>query len=85
MSTDIPASGHRVRAQRPACAAAPRCASGPSPALLTIALVADRLAVSSRRVRRLIDRNELPVHRIGRAARISEDDLARYLASTRHG
>jgi excisionase family DNA binding protein len=56
----------------------------PCPALLTIALVADRLAVSPRHVRRLIERAELPAHRIGSAVRISEDDLARYLASTRH-
>ena len=47
-------------------------------------MVADRLAVSPRHVRRLIERGELPVHRIGSAVRISEDDLARYLASTRH-
>ena len=46
-------------------------------------MVADRLAVSQRHVRRLIDRAELPVHRIGGSVRISEDDLARYLASTR--
>jgi excisionase family DNA binding protein len=55
----------------------------PSPALLTVAMVADRLAVSPRHVRRLIARSELPVHRLGRAVRISTDDLARYLASTR--
>jgi excisionase family DNA binding protein len=47
-------------------------------------MVADRLMASSRHVRRLIDRAELPVHRIGSLVRISEDDLARYLASTRH-
>ena len=46
-------------------------------------MVADRLTVSQRHVRRLIDRGELPVHRIGSLLRISEDDLARYLASTR--
>jgi excisionase family DNA binding protein len=86
MSATTPPAGPRARAQCPARAEAPQPqrASDPSPALLTIALVADRLTVSSRHVRRLIERGELPVHRIGRVVRISEDDLARYLAGTRH-
>ena len=53
------------------------------PALLTLEMVADRLAISLRSVRRLIDGNELPVHHIGGTRRVSEDDLARYLAGTR--
>jgi excisionase family DNA binding protein len=45
--------------------------------------VALRLGVSERHVRRLIASGELPVHRIGRAVRVSEDDLARFLAARR--
>ena len=55
----------------------------PPPALLKLGMVADRLAISPRGVRRLIDRKELPVHYIGSSRRVSEDDLARYLAGTR--
>ena len=55
----------------------------PPPALLKLEMVADRLAISPRGVRRLIDQKELPVHHIGGSRRVSEDDLARYLAGTR--
>ena len=48
------------------------------------AAVARRLDVTVRTVRRLIAAGELPVHRIGRAVRVSEDDLARFLAARRH-
>ncbi len=48
------------------------------------AAVALRLGVSLRTVRRLIAAGALPVHRIGRAVRVSEDDLARFLAARRH-
>jgi excisionase family DNA binding protein len=64
----------------PAAAASPR----PSPALLTIEDVAAQLAASDRHVRRLIERGELPVHRIGRLVRVSPDDLARLIAASRH-
>ena len=64
----------------PAAADSPR----PSPALLTIDDVADQLAASTRHVRRLIARGELPAHRIGRLVRVSPDDLARFLAASRH-
>jgi excisionase family DNA binding protein len=47
--------------------------------------VARRLDVSVRTVRRLIAAGELPVHRIGRAVRVSADDLARFLAARRYG
>jgi excisionase family DNA binding protein len=46
--------------------------------------VAGRLDVSVRTVRRLIAAGELPTHRIGRAVRVSADDLARFLAARRH-
>ena len=56
----------------------------PAPALLlTIEDVADRLAVSTRTVRRLIEAGELAVHRIGRAVRIAEADLQSYLRRVR--
>jgi excisionase family DNA binding protein len=55
----------------------------PSPVLLTVVQVADHLGASTRHVRRLIARGELPVHRFGRLVRISPDDLARLIAASR--
>lgn len=55
----------------------------PSPKLLDIGAVAQRLNVSCKTVRRLIARGELPVHRIGRLHRVSEIDLDTYVASRR--
>jgi len=52
--------------------------------LLTVEEVAKRLSVALRTVRRLIDRGELPAHRIGRMVRISEDDLERYIRGSRN-
>ena len=54
-----------------------------SPGLLDVNAVAQRLNVSSKTVRRLIARCELPVHRIGRLLRVSEIDLDNYVASRR--
>jgi len=45
--------------------------------------VAKRLAVSIRSVRRLIAAGALPVHKFGESVRISEADLAAYIASCR--
>jgi excisionase family DNA binding protein len=42
------------------------------PHLLTIDGVAKLLAVSIKTTRRLIDRGDLPIHRIGRQIRVSE-------------
>lgn len=56
----------------------------PALVLLDAAVVAERLGLSLRSVRRLIARGELPVHRLGRAVRVSEDDLVRFLAARRH-
>ena len=54
------------------------------PALLTTDEVAECLGSSTRHVRRLIARGALPVHRIGKKlVRISQDDLARLIASCR--
>lgn len=55
----------------------------PSPQLLTVAEVAERLAISERTARRLIKSGELVTHRIGRAVRISEADLAAYVKGAR--
>jgi excisionase family DNA binding protein len=51
--------------------------------LLDVDAVATRLGVSSKTVRRLIDRGELAVHRIGRLLRVSEPDLHNYVARRR--
>ncbi len=52
--------------------------------MLTVEQVANDLQLSVRTVRRLIEDGSIPVHRIGRSLRISEDDLDRYLAATRY-
>jgi excisionase family DNA binding protein len=52
--------------------------------MLTCNEVAEQLQLSQRHVRRLIATRVLPVHRLGAAVRISHDDLARYIAGTRH-
>jgi excisionase family DNA binding protein len=49
----------------------------------TITVVADSLDVSTRTVRRWVKSGLLPVHRVGRLIRISEDDWAAFLALRR--
>ena len=49
--------------------------------LLTIADVAEHIVSSTRHVRRLIERGELPIIRIGKLVRITPDDLARLVAA----
>jgi excisionase family DNA binding protein len=51
--------------------------------LHSVPVVADRLESSVATVRRAIWLGQLPVYRIGRAVRISEDDLQAYLARRR--
>jgi excisionase family DNA binding protein len=51
--------------------------------LLTINEVARQENVSPRTVRRQIARGDLPYYRIGRAIRISPDDLSAYLKRVR--
>jgi excisionase family DNA binding protein len=46
-------------------------------------LVAEQLSVSTKTIRRWIDRGELRAHRLGRQIRISEDDLFAFLAGRR--
>jgi excisionase family DNA binding protein len=60
--------------------ASPRSISGP---LLSISVVAKRLDISIRTVRRLIDDKSIAIYRIGRQIRISEPDLAAYVQSRR--
>ncbi len=50
--------------------------------LLTLPEVAARMSVSIKTVRRLIERGNLRVHRIGRAIRVSEDELVLLLHHT---
>ncbi|NDR55663.1 MULTISPECIES: helix-turn-helix domain-containing protein [Aliiruegeria] len=51
--------------------------------MLKVEQVAKELQLSVRTVRRLIEEGVIPVHRIGRSVRVSEDDLKRYIASCR--
>ena len=53
------------------------------PKFFTIEQVAERLDVSPRTVRRWITAGALPVHRFGRLVRVSETDLAAFLALNR--
>ena len=54
-----------------------------TPPMLTVGDVAARLQVCTKTVRRWIARSELRVHRMGRQLRISEDDVATFIAVTR--
>lgn len=58
-------------------------AARPPGKLLTVEQTAERLAVCGKTVRRLVASGALPALRVGRAVRISEDDLRVYLASCR--
>ncbi len=51
--------------------------------LYTIDDVADRLRLSARTVRRLVASGSLSAHRFGRLVRISDTDLATFLAAKR--
>jgi excisionase family DNA binding protein len=51
--------------------------------LRTIDETAELLNTSTRTVRRSIESGALRVHRLGRLVRISEDDLAAFLAANR--
>jgi len=57
--------------------------SMPGPRLLSVATVALHLGVSEKTVRRLVDDGQLPTHRVGRLIRISETDLAAFIAHSR--
>ena len=51
--------------------------------LRTIDETAELLNTSTRTIRRFIDSGALPVHRLGRSVRISDADIAAFLAATR--
>ncbi|HWI25960.1 MAG TPA: helix-turn-helix domain-containing protein [Stellaceae bacterium] len=59
-------------------------AAGPAlPRLLSVESVAEVCGVSTKTVRRWLDRKLLPVHRLGRQLRIGEPDLAAFLMRSR--
>ena len=47
--------------------------------MLSVHAVAERLDLSTKTIRRMIERAELPVHRIGRRVLIAEEDLEIFL------
>lgn len=53
------------------------------PNLISVREFAERLSISSKTVRRLIDSGQLPIHRIGGQIRIAETDAARFVARRR--
>ena len=55
----------------------------PLPRMMSVETVALHLDVSEKTVRRLIAVGELPMHRVGRQVRVSEADLAGYIARSR--
>ena len=54
----------------------------PAPEFLTVEQIADQLAVSRMTIYRLVERGELPAHRIGRSIRVREKDFDAYLRAT---
>ena len=56
---------------------------GPISKLRTIEETAELFSTSTRTVRRLITSGALPVHRLGRSVRISDADIAVFLAINR--
>ncbi len=55
----------------------------PRPQYRNVDETALELNVSTKTIRRLIDRGELLANRIGRSIRISEEDLHRYIRGSR--
>lgn len=53
------------------------------PPLLAIPATAEKLGVSVRTVRRMIDAGDLHVHRLGRSIRVSEEDRELFLLRSR--
>jgi excisionase family DNA binding protein len=74
-------------AQRPPSRAVAHIAGatrvGPVSKLRTIEETAELFSTSTRTVRRLVASGALPVHRLGRAVRISDADIAVFLATNR--
>ena len=65
------------------CALNSAAQSLPIAKLLTAKQVGEILGCSLRHVRRLIDTGQIPSHTMGKLVRISQDDLARFVKSTR--
>ncbi len=53
----------------------------PLPTLLSVSTVANELSVSTKTVRRLIERGVLPCCRVGRLVRIRSADLEQFVTS----
>ncbi len=53
------------------------------PRMYSIKEIGPQVGVSSKTIRRWIERGELHVHRLGRRLRISEDDLLAFLSKHR--
>jgi excisionase family DNA binding protein len=51
--------------------------------LLTIEEAAERMRMSARHIRRLVQERRIAFHRLGRSVRFAPDDVAAYVASTR--
>ena len=83
------ARNHTSPASHEMDAAPERRATPPRPTtacrlrLLTVNEVAELLQVSSKTVRRWIERQELRTHRLGRQLRVAEEDLATFLGRRR--
>jgi excisionase family DNA binding protein len=76
-------SSHSATGGRACSAHAVRDRDGQRTTFVTITEVAERLNVCERTVRRWIDSKALPAHRLGRLVRISQADLAAFLATHR--
>lgn len=58
--------------------------AAPKPAwFYSVAQVAERAGLAQRTIRRMIDAGQLPIHRLGRSIRVSEDDLTAFLCVRR--
>jgi excisionase family DNA binding protein len=68
-----------TKAKPSAPTTAPRMA--PLPTLLSVSAVAIELSVSTKTVRRLIERGVLPCCRVGRLVRIRSADLEQFVTS----
>ena len=51
--------------------------------MLTIDEAAQRMKMSTRYVRRLVARREIPFHKLGRSVRIAESDVLAFVAAGR--
>ena len=51
--------------------------------LLNVKQVSERLSVSTSKVYKLVEKGDLPYHRIGGAIRVSEEQIEEYLRDTR--